>query len=293
MHREAESITAPHSMSEKTIHSVGIIMNGVTGRMGLNQHLRRSIYAIMQQGGVKLSAERSHHAQADSGRPQLRQARGHQRRVRRPPLDHQSRQRPRQPRRTPSTSIRRPPTAAPPTSSKAIAAGKHIYCEKPVSDSLDVALELLALAEKAGVKHGVVQDKLWLPGMLKLQDPDGPRLLRPDLQRARRVRLLGLRRRHRPHPAPLLELPQGGRRRHHHRHALPLALRARQSLRPREGRLLPRRHPHPHPLGRSRQALRVHRRRFRLRHLRIAGRTASSWRTSIPPGPSACAATTC
>ena len=41
-------------MSEKTIHSVGIIMNGVTGRMGLNQHLRRSIYAIMQQGGVKL-----------------------------------------------------------------------------------------------------------------------------------------------------------------------------------------------------------------------------------------------
>src|SRR5438270_12404533 len=41
-------------MSEKTIHSVGIVMNGVTGRMGLNQHLRRSIYAIMQQGGVAL-----------------------------------------------------------------------------------------------------------------------------------------------------------------------------------------------------------------------------------------------
>ena len=42
-------------MSEKTIHNVGIIMNGVTGRMGLNQHLRRSIWAIMQHGGVKLS----------------------------------------------------------------------------------------------------------------------------------------------------------------------------------------------------------------------------------------------
>src|SRR5437899_12157145 len=41
-------------MSEKTIHSVGIIMNGVTGRMGLNQHLRRSIWAIIQQGGVRL-----------------------------------------------------------------------------------------------------------------------------------------------------------------------------------------------------------------------------------------------
>ena len=52
---------------------------------------------------------------------------------------------------------------------KAIAAGKHIYCEKPVSDSLEVALELLTLAEKAGIKHGVVQDKLWLPGMLKLK----------------------------------------------------------------------------------------------------------------------------
>src|SRR5438045_2787438 len=43
-----------HSMSEQIIHSAGIIMNGVTGRMGLNQHLRRSIYAIVQQGGVKL-----------------------------------------------------------------------------------------------------------------------------------------------------------------------------------------------------------------------------------------------
>src|SRR5881398_2395078 len=39
----------------KKVHSVGIIMNGVTGRMGLNQHLRRSVYAIMQQGGVKLN----------------------------------------------------------------------------------------------------------------------------------------------------------------------------------------------------------------------------------------------
>src|SRR5512140_2060210 len=54
MHREAEGLTHTPSMSEKTIHSVGIIMNGVTGRMGLNQHLRRSIYALMQQGGLKL-----------------------------------------------------------------------------------------------------------------------------------------------------------------------------------------------------------------------------------------------
>jgi predicted dehydrogenase len=52
---------------------------------------------------------------------------------------------------------------------KAIAAGKHIYCEKPTADSLDEAVALYTLAKSAGVKHGVVQDKLWLPGMLKLK----------------------------------------------------------------------------------------------------------------------------
>jgi predicted dehydrogenase len=50
----------------------------------------------------------------------------------------------------------------------AIGAGKHIYCEKPTAGSLEVALELYRLAQRAGVKHGVVQDKLWLPGLLKL-----------------------------------------------------------------------------------------------------------------------------
>src|SRR6188472_3314660 len=43
------------SMTNRTVHTVGIIMNGVTGRMGFNQHLKRSILAIMQQGGVRLS----------------------------------------------------------------------------------------------------------------------------------------------------------------------------------------------------------------------------------------------
>ena len=46
-------------MSSRKIHNVGIIMNGVTGRMGLNQHLRRSIHAIMQQGGVEVSERRN------------------------------------------------------------------------------------------------------------------------------------------------------------------------------------------------------------------------------------------
>jgi predicted dehydrogenase len=52
---------------------------------------------------------------------------------------------------------------------QAIAAGKHVYCEKPVAGSTATALELFKLAEGAGIKHGVVQDKLWLPGLLKLQ----------------------------------------------------------------------------------------------------------------------------
>ena len=51
----------------------------------------------------------------------------------------------------------------------AIRAGKHIYCEKPTSGSTETAFELYELARKAGIKHGVVQDKLWLPGLVKLK----------------------------------------------------------------------------------------------------------------------------
>lgn len=52
---------------------------------------------------------------------------------------------------------------------KAIAAGKHVYSEKPVAVSLEEALDLYHFAQERGVKHGVVQDKLWLPGLQKLQ----------------------------------------------------------------------------------------------------------------------------
>jgi predicted dehydrogenase len=52
---------------------------------------------------------------------------------------------------------------------KAILAGKHVYCEKPSGANVNEAMELYRLAKKAGVKHGVVQDKLWLPGLLKIQ----------------------------------------------------------------------------------------------------------------------------
>jgi predicted dehydrogenase len=52
---------------------------------------------------------------------------------------------------------------------RAIAAGKHIFCEKPIATNVAQALELYRLATRQGVKHGVVQDKLWLPGLRKLK----------------------------------------------------------------------------------------------------------------------------
>jgi predicted dehydrogenase len=155
-------------MSERTIHDVGIVMNGVTGRMGLNQHLRRSIWAIMQQGGLALSDR-----EAILPRPLLvgRSA---------SKLEAISKECGGLPWTTnleraladsnysvyfdSQTTDRRAPAVR-----DAIAAGKHIYCEKPISDTLEVALDLHGRAVRAGVKHGVVQDKLWLPGLLKLQ----------------------------------------------------------------------------------------------------------------------------
>ncbi len=155
-------------MSEKTSHSVGIIMNGVTGRMGLNQHLRRSVYAIMQQGGVPLGS-----GEAIMPRPLLvgRNA---------AKLEAISAEFGGLPWSTDLDSALSDPgysiyfdaqttdrRAA--DVRKAIARGKHVYCEKPVADSLETALDLYRTARQAGVKHGVVQDKLWLPGLLKLQ----------------------------------------------------------------------------------------------------------------------------
>ncbi len=155
-------------MSSKTIHSVGIIMNGVTGRMGLNQHLRRSIYAIMQQGGLKLSD-----TEVIMPRPLLVGRNAIK-------LENISREF----GGIPWTTNLEEALANPEYSvyfdsqttdrrvdavSAAIAAGKHIYCEKPSADKTEVALDLFRQAKAAGVKHGVVQDKLWLPGIMKLK----------------------------------------------------------------------------------------------------------------------------
>ena len=113
-------------------------------------------------------------------------------------------------------------------------------------------------------------------GPAEAQDAGRLRLLRPHPVGARRVRLLGVRRRLAAGAAAVVELPQGGRRRHHRRHAVPLALRARQPVRRGEGGVLPRRDAHSAALGRERQAVRGHRRRRRLRDVRARRRRAAA-----------------
>src|SRR5581483_2216495 len=151
-----------------TIHEVGIIMNGVTGRMGLNQHLRRSVRAIIQQGGVRTAD-----GEITMPRPLL---------VGRNPakleaiskecggirwstdLDAALSDPAYSVYFDAQTTDRRAAALR-----QAMAAGKHVYCEKPIAESYQVALDLYRAAQTAGVKHGVVQDKLWLPGLLKLK----------------------------------------------------------------------------------------------------------------------------
>ena len=151
-----------------SIVNVGIIMNGVTGRMGTNQHLIRSIVAIREQGGVtcnngdvimpdpilvgrneeklKKLAEKHHIKRWSTNLDECLQDEQN--------IIYFDAQ----------TTVRRAEAVR-----KAIKAGKHIYCEKPTATSVEESLELARLAYEAGVKNGVVQDKLFLPGLLKLK----------------------------------------------------------------------------------------------------------------------------
>jgi predicted dehydrogenase len=149
-------------------HKIGIIMNGVTGRMGTNQHLLRSIAEIIKQGGVKCGqgetimpdpvlvgrdeaklkklCELSGFSKMSTSLDEILKDKGYS-----IYFDAQT------------TGIRADSVK------KAVAEGKHIYCEKPVAINTGVALELYELCMSAGLKNGVVQDKLWLPGIIKLK----------------------------------------------------------------------------------------------------------------------------
>ena len=146
---------------------IGIIMNGVTGRMGTNQHLVRSINAIRAEGGVPLADGRR--VMPDpilvgrDGRKLEALARAHG--VARWTTDLDAALANRNDTvyfDSASTGLRARLIR------QAIDAGKHVYTEKPVATSVEEALDLYRRAERAGVRHGVVQDKLWLPGLMKL-----------------------------------------------------------------------------------------------------------------------------
>jgi predicted dehydrogenase len=157
-------------MARKVIH---VALNGVTGRMGYRQHLVRSLLAIREQGGIPLgdgpgrddavlypepilvgrSEERLRAIAERHGLSRwttsLDEVLGD------PDVDVYF--------DTQVTSARESAL------NRAIAAGKHVYTEKPVAASAAAAFALAEAARSAGVTHGVVQDKLFLPGMIKLR----------------------------------------------------------------------------------------------------------------------------
>lgn len=143
-------------------------MNGVTGRMGTNQHLLRSIAEIIKQGGIKVNSDeiimpdpilvgRDIHKLEKLGKLSgVKKMTTNVDEALADPhniiyFDSQ-------------TTGRRAEGVR-----KAVKAGKHVYCEKPIAIDTKTALELYELCKAAGLKNGVVQDKLWLPGIMKLK----------------------------------------------------------------------------------------------------------------------------
>ena len=153
--------------SSMTTKRLGLIMNGVTGRMGLNQHLIRSIIAIRDSGGVLL-------ANGDRMLPDPiligRDADKVERLAKRFNVTRWSTDLDKALADKNDTIFFDAATtqARPTLLTKAIEAGKHVYCEKPIATNLDEAVAVLRLANSKGVKHGTVQDKLFLPGLKKI-----------------------------------------------------------------------------------------------------------------------------
>jgi len=147
---------------------LGLIMNGVTGRMGMNQHLIRSIAAIRAQGGVTLkNGDKVMPDPILIGRNAEKiaaLAKAHNIERWGTDLDKALANKDDTLFFDAATTQMRPTLLA-----KAINAGKDIYCEKPVATNLKEAMDIYKLAQEKGIKHGVVQDKLFLPGLTKLK----------------------------------------------------------------------------------------------------------------------------
>jgi predicted dehydrogenase len=160
--------SASRSAGPAPVREVGVIMNGVSGRMGYRQHLVRSILAIRDEGGIELpDGSRLTVRPILVGRNEAKLAElaaAHGIDDYTSDLDAAL--------ADPSAEIYADFLVTKARASairRAIAAGKAIYTEKPTAESLDEALELARLAAAAGVKTGVVHDKLYLPGLLKLR----------------------------------------------------------------------------------------------------------------------------
>ncbi len=158
------------------IRRIGIIMNGVTGRMGTNQHLERSITAIIRQGGIKIDNDlilmpdpiltgRNEHklktlaeryGPAATGQP-YKYTTDLQGALDGKFGDYEI-------FFDASGTLQRGRFVE-----MATQAGKAIYCEKPTATNSAEAVRLAGLVRQAGLKNGVVQDKLWLPGLRKVR----------------------------------------------------------------------------------------------------------------------------
>ena len=212
---------------------IGIIVNGATGRIASTQHLANALVADPRRGRTAASATiascrvccspdatpsaspRSHgHTTSPTGRPTSTP-------------------------RSPTPAMRSSSTPPRPSSAsaccrKAIAAGKHIYSEKPVAPTVAPRRSnCCGRCEARGLRHGAVEDKLYLPGLQKLARLMRSRRARPHRRLPARVRLVGVRR-HRPaRPAAELELsPRRRRRRPDPRYVSALALHHRDDPRP-------------------------------------------------------------
>ena len=144
---------------------IGVIINGATGRMGTTQHMA-NLLAIAAEGGLPL-------ANGDRLIPELMLVGRDARRIEKLAAEHGGQRW--------TTKLEEAfagpdrifmDCAAtgdrPKRVRQAIAAGKHIFIEKPTAPTVDEAMELARLADRAGLKHGVIQDKLFLPGYAKL-----------------------------------------------------------------------------------------------------------------------------
>jgi predicted dehydrogenase len=147
---------------------IGLIMHGVTGRMGMNQHLIRSIVAIRKEGGVPLrNGDRLMPDPIIIGRNREKlEALAKEYGLERVGTDLKVAL------AAPQDEVFFDAGTTQMRASllrKAIAAGKAVYCEKPTADNFKDALDVARLAKLAGVKNGAVQDKLFLPGLRKLK----------------------------------------------------------------------------------------------------------------------------